>query len=133
MEPPEWVVSKLRVVSTVVGIYCPRCGQSFSLFAQSCVRIKFTCQEIIQNELNDERINYKKVSALVGNEKVETVVTLLHWILRQACQYNAPLEILTLELEQLGLPSETAYVIVNSYRKVMDRLKTHFAKQTFQV
>lgn len=104
-DAPDWLLSEIATLSNI-----------------SSVRVKLLCNEIIL-KLHGKQINYSKIDRLTSDiiefssSDIKAILSALHFILANAIRNAVDAEVLSAELQQLGLPKESANAIKRSYVK----------------
>eukprot|EP00478_Filoreta_tenera_P002263 GABV01002327.1.p1 GENE.GABV01002327.1~~GABV01002327.1.p1 ORF type:complete len:214 (-),score=54.88 GABV01002327.1:33-674(-) len=119
---PEWVLQEIVVLSRL-----------------SSVRVKLLCGHITANLLG-QGTNQDKIIKLTTAQRlnftldeVKAIVALLHFILSSAAKYNVEPDILSKELQQLGLPKDISRAIVRSYASSLAQLRDFFRNRTLSM
>lgn len=120
---PDWVLSEINVLSKM-----------------SSVRMMLICRQI-RNQLLGTGINYEKLNKLTTGKRlnfepseIKAMIAALHFILRNSAKYDVDgVEVLPMELEQLGLPADVARAICKTYVKCKSDLRARLLTQTLHM
>ena len=115
-DAPDWLLSEIATLSNI-----------------SSVRVKLLCNQII-SKLVDDTIDFGKIRRLTEDTKftssdVKAILSALNFILANAVRNDVESEILSNELQQLGLPKESANAIKRAYVKNRIVLKKALTKK----
>mmetsp|Transcript_51774 Transcript_51774/g.82579 ORF Transcript_51774/g.82579 Transcript_51774/m.82579 type:complete len:200 (+) Transcript_51774:64-663(+) len=103
-DAPDWLLSEIATLSNI-----------------SSVRVKLLCNQII-SKLVDNTIDFAKIRRLTEDTEftssdVKAILSALNFILSNAVRNDVDADTLSNELEQLGLPKESANAIKRAYIK----------------
>ena len=102
---PDWLLSEIATLSKI-----------------SSVRVKLLSNEIVK-QLNGYKIDYNKIKRLTDdikdftNSDVKAILSALNYIILNSVRNNVDGNILSKELQQIGLPRESANAIKRCYIK----------------
>ncbi|XP_065184521.1 COMM domain-containing protein 4-like [Sycon ciliatum] len=114
LDCPDWVLAEISILSRITSI-----------------KMKLLCIQVIQDLLG-KAIDYEKVFKLTGDAKyepsdVKASIAALHFIISNAGKYAVASEVLSSELQQLGLPKEHSSALCRAYGDNLTKLQDHFA------
>ena len=114
-DAPDWLLSEIATLSNI-----------------SSVRVKLLCNQII-SKLTENIIDFAKIRRLTedtefSSSDVKAILSALNFILSNAVRNNVDSETLSNELQQLGLPKESANAIKRAYVKNNKILKKALTK-----
>ena len=97
----------------------------------SAVKIKLLAKQVLQQARGDA-VDEQKLQKLLGDGKLDAheakgVIASLHFILSSSARYDVEEDVLTLELQQLGLPNEHTEALVLALREGRAALQAHLA------
>jgi hypothetical protein len=64
---------------------------------------------------------------------IKAMIAALHLILSSAAKYDVEEKVLSLELQQLGLPKDSCNAVCRSYRGAKEKLREHLAANILQL
>jgi len=94
LDVPDWLMSEVLVLSKI-----------------SAVRIKLLAAAVVKQDLGSERLN-KLLGESFKHDDAMAVVAAIHFILSSATRYDVAEDVLSRELQQLGLPREHTEALV---------------------
>lgn len=114
-DAPDWLLSEIATLSNI-----------------SSVRVKLLCNQII-TKITENKIDFGKIRRLTEDTEftssdVKAILSALDYILRNAVRNNVNDITLSNELQQLGLPKESANAIKRAYIKNNKILKKALTK-----
>lgn len=119
---PDWILSSISILAKM-----------------SSIRINLLAKQIILKLLG-KPINYEKIHRIthstriqLSDSDIESLISSLHFILFNATKYNIPPEILSIELEQLGLPKDIVQSIIKQYNINQNELYDYQTKQVLSL
>eukprot|EP01083_Nonionella_stella_P122194 367542_1 len=103
-DAPDWLLSEIATLSNI-----------------SSVRVKLLCNQII-SKIVDDTIDFAKIKRLTEDTEftssdVKAILSALNFILSNAVRNDVESNTLSNELQQLGLPKESANAIKRAYVK----------------
>eukprot|EP01089_Gocevia_fonbrunei_P006056 TRINITY_DN16571_c0_g1_i1.p1 TRINITY_DN16571_c0_g1~~TRINITY_DN16571_c0_g1_i1.p1 ORF type:complete len:208 (-),score=35.31 TRINITY_DN16571_c0_g1_i1:5-628(-) len=120
LDAPDWL---LREITVLVKI--------------SSVRIKFIVKEIIESLLGGS-LDYEKLfkhtaTANLDASDVKATVAAISFIINNGAKYDVDAQVLTDELQQLGLPKEHCDALSKEFSVSKSALRNHLTNQTLKL
>jgi len=123
LDAPDWILAEVSTLSKM-----------------SSVRLKLICRQVL-NQLLGRGFSYEKVKTLIlGVENlrfnladVKAMIAALHFILANSAKYSVDVEVLQVELQQLGLPNDSCRAVTKVYGPSKNDLRAYFASQILQL
>eukprot|EP01084_Bolivina_argentea_P293618 505014_1 len=115
-DAPDWLLSEIATLSNI-----------------SSVRVKLLCNQI-KSKLVDDTIDFAKIKRLTEDTEftssdVKAILSALNFILSNAVRNDVEPDTLSNELQQIGLPKESANAIKRAYVKNNKILKKALASK----
>jgi len=119
LDVPDWLLSEIFVLSKI-----------------SALRFKLLAGHIVQ-QLTGQEVPPAKLAKLLGDAKldaqdVKAVCAALQYILGSAARYNVEQDVLSHELQQLGLPREHTDGVVKAYSEGRVAMQEHARTQSLR-
>eukprot|EP00250_Pteridium_aquilinum_P007201 c16974_g1_i1 orf=127-684(-) len=120
LDAPDWTLAEIATLSKV-----------------SSVRTKLLVVHVIRHILEGV-FDYSKVERLitdssVGASDLKACVALVHFIVTSAAKFNLNEDILSKELQQLGLPKEHSNALCVPFHDKKDELQAKLLQQSFKM
>eukprot|EP00250_Pteridium_aquilinum_P007203 c16974_g1_i3 orf=127-714(-) len=120
LDAPDWTLAEIATLSKV-----------------SSVRTKLLVVHVIRHILEGV-FDYSKVERLitdssVGASDLKACVALVHFIVTSAAKFNLNEDILSKELQQLGLPKEHSNALCVPFHDKKDELQAKLLQQSFKI
>eukprot|EP00455_Lapot_gusevi_P053394 TRINITY_DN8318_c0_g1_i3.p1 TRINITY_DN8318_c0_g1~~TRINITY_DN8318_c0_g1_i3.p1 ORF type:complete len:209 (+),score=39.85 TRINITY_DN8318_c0_g1_i3:73-699(+) len=116
LDAPDWILAEISVLSKF-----------------SSVRMKLLCRQVLE-QLLGRSINWEKIQKLTTGQRlsfelgdIKAMIAALHFILASSAKYDCEERVLSVELQQLGLPKDICSAICRSYRTNKDKLREFFS------
>ena len=120
IDSPEWLISEITFLTKI-----------------SAIRLRMLCNNIVNFILNNGK-NFKDIQKSFDDMNFndidgKIIFSLLDFILRNSIKFEVEENILTQELQQLGLPLENADSITKVYKTQKENLKIKLKNEIFSI
>eukprot|EP01125_Pyxidicula_operculata_P021461 TRINITY_DN8275_c0_g1_i1.p1 TRINITY_DN8275_c0_g1~~TRINITY_DN8275_c0_g1_i1.p1 ORF type:complete len:198 (+),score=50.67 TRINITY_DN8275_c0_g1_i1:57-650(+) len=118
LDAPDWILKEIEILSKI-----------------SVVKFRSLCLEVL-NKLTGGDFDYDRVaSQLAGSDvsDIKAIVAAVTYMIKNSAKYNVKPEVVSQELQQLGLPSGHAGTIEKILLKDKDRLRDYFKSQILKL
>lgn len=119
LDAPDWILKEIEVLSKM-----------------SAIKFKLLCAEIVKILSGDNEFDYAKMEKFCSGYDVSSlkaIVAAVTFMLRNAAKYNVKPDIVSLELQQLGLPKRHATDIETLIGSDGAKLRSHLKSNILQL
>lgn len=120
LDCPDWVLAEISTLSKL-----------------SSIKVKLLCGHVIKDLLG-EPIDFDKVKKLTSDAKfdfgdVKASIAVISLIVSNAAKFDVSGDVLSNELQQLGLPKEHATVIVKAYEDCASNMRLQLLRKSLRL
>ncbi|XP_065676225.1 COMM domain-containing protein 4 [Hydra vulgaris] len=120
LDCPDWVLAEISILSRI-----------------SSVKLKLFCQQVMLHLLGGS-IDYNKVNKFTADAKLEindikAAIAAVDFIFTNSAKYQVNSEILSNELQQLGLPKELAISMCKVLDENAEKLYSYLKQNSFRL
>ncbi|KAJ5077989.1 comm domain-containing protein [Anaeramoeba ignava] len=119
LDAPDWLLAEIMTLSKM-----------------SSVKMKLLCVEVIHRILKQDT-SYEKITKMTSNleneSDVKGAVAALHFILSSSAKFDVEPNIVSTELQQLGLPKEHCESLIRPYREQKEAIQAKFVEESLRL